>query len=48
MRKPDLDEPARVHIESHCYTKDRLSNIKLTDGLPRYPGTRGWHGGRSG
>lgn len=32
MRKSELDEPARVQIESHCYTKDRLSNIKLTDG----------------
>ena len=41
-----LDEPADVLLESHCFTDSRLPCIKLTDGLPQYPGTRGWHASR--
>lgn len=41
-----LDHPEYVTVESHCYTQTQLPWIKLSDGLPRYPGARGGKGGR--
>jgi hypothetical protein len=31
-----LDEPNRVHIDDHVWTKDQLSWFKISDGLPRF------------
>ena len=40
-----LDSPERVTVESHCYCKNRLPGIKLSDGLPQFPGPVGGKGG---
>jgi len=31
-----LDEPDRVRIEDHVWTKDQISWFRIEDGLPRY------------
>jgi hypothetical protein len=31
-----LDEPNRVRIEDHVWTKDQISWFRIEDGLPRY------------
>ena len=31
-----LDEPGRVHIDDHVWTKDQLAWFKIDDGLPRF------------
>jgi hypothetical protein len=31
-----LDEPGRVHIDDHVWTKDQVSWFRIDDGLPRF------------
>ena len=31
-----LDEPNRVHIDDHVWTKDQVSWLRIDDGLPRF------------
>src|SRR5262245_10486258 len=31
-----LDEPDRVHIDDHVWTKDQVSWFRIDDGLPRF------------
>jgi hypothetical protein len=31
-----LDEPDRVHIDDHVWTKDQVAWFKIADGLPRF------------
>jgi hypothetical protein len=31
-----LDDPARVHIDDHVWTKDRIPWFDVADGLPRF------------
>jgi hypothetical protein len=31
-----LDEPNRVHIDDHVWTKDQVSWFRIDDGLPRF------------
>ena len=42
-----LDEPEKVQIECHVYTKSRIPWMKLADDLPDYSGPRGGKGGRA-
>ena len=42
-----LDHPECVEIQRHCYTRFRLPNIKLADGLPEFEGPSGDKGGKS-
>ncbi|MGJ0223513.1 GFA family protein [Streptococcus pyogenes] len=32
-----LDEPARVRIDDHVWTQERVSWFEIDDGLPRFP-----------
>ena len=41
-----LDHPERVAVDCHTYTGSRLPEVKLTDGLPQFPGPAGGKGGR--
>ncbi len=41
-----LDQPENVEIQRHCYTRYRLPNVKLRDGLPEFEGPSGDKGGK--
>ena len=41
-----LDAPDQVELDCHTYTKFRLPQIHLADGLPQHPGPAGGKGGR--
>ena len=41
-----LDHPERIEVKAHTYTSAQLPQIKLSDGLPHYPGPAGGKGGR--
>ncbi|MGI9483122.1 MAG: GFA family protein [Hyphomicrobiales bacterium] len=40
-----LDAPEKVEFNCHTYTEFKLPCIKLTDGLPQFPGPAGGKGG---
>ena len=41
-----LDHPERVKVQRHCYTKFRLPNVQLNEGLPEFEGPSGNKGGQ--
>ncbi|MEM7426838.1 MAG: GFA family protein [Pseudomonadota bacterium] len=41
-----LDHPERIEIQRHCYTRFRLPNVNLADGLPEFEGPSGDKGGQ--
>ena len=41
-----LDHPEAVEIQRHCYTRFRLPNVKMADGLPEFEGPAGSTGGK--